>query len=122
MKIHELMTRRPRTIAADDTVENAARFMALYDIGCLPVQKNGLIVGILTDRDIVVRGLAAGLALDQTRVGEIATTRVHYCHADSDSELIAAGMDRLNVHRVPVVSHSKRLVGIVSIEDIRPRC
>jgi CBS domain-containing protein len=121
MKIAEIMTKQPKTIDASATVLEAAKQLAEKDIGMLPVAKNDRLLGILTDRDIVVRVVAKGQDPAHTPVGSVVSGEPKYCFEDQDAELVARNMDDLLVRRLPVMDRSKRLVGVVSIEDIRPR-
>ncbi|MBV8062496.1 MAG: CBS domain-containing protein [Nevskia sp.] len=121
MKVSEVMTRNPEVIEAGATVMEAARKLAGKEIGGLPVEQDDRLIGMLTDRDIVVRVVADGRDPDKTRVGDVVSREPKYCYEDEDVAHVASNMDQLLVRRLPVVSRDKRLVGIVSIEDIRPR-
>jgi CBS domain-containing protein len=121
MKVSEVMTRKPEVIKAGESVLSAARQLAEKDIGGLPVERDDRLIGMLTDRDIVVRVIAEQRDPAKTRVEDVVSTNPKYCFEDEDTSHVAANMDQLLVRRLPVMSRSKRLVGIVSIEDIRPR-
>ncbi|MGH8142569.1 MAG: CBS domain-containing protein [Steroidobacteraceae bacterium] len=121
MKISDVMTKQPRVISADDTVLRAAEQLAQKDIGMLPVAKDDRLVGVLTDRDIVVRVVARHLDPAKTTVASVVSAQPKYCFEDEDSEQVANNMDELMIRRLPVMNRDKRLVGIVSLEDIRPR-
>lgn len=118
MKIAEVMTRKVDLTDPDATLQEAARTMADDDVGFLPVGENDRVVGMITDRDIAVRAVAAGLDPKTTRVREIMTGRVLYCFEDEDIEIAAASMGREHVRRLPIVNRRKRLVGVVSLGDI----
>jgi CBS domain-containing protein len=121
MKIADIMTTQVNTVAAAETVLSAAKRLADKEIGMLPVAEGDRLVGTLTDRDIVVRVVAQGLDPTATKVKEVISAEPKYCYEDQDSEEVARNMDDLLVRRLPVMNRDKRLVGIVSIEDIRPR-
>jgi CBS domain-containing protein len=121
MKVSEVMTRNPEVIKADDTVLKAAETLARKDIGALPVEKDDRLIGMLTDRDIVVRVVAGGRDPKKTRVEEVVSPEPKYCYEDEDVKHVAENMNQLLVRRLPVMNRDKRLVGIVSIEDIAPR-
>ena len=121
MRVSEVMTRNPEIIKADETVLKAAATLARKKIGALPVEKDDRLIGMLTDRDIVVRVVAGGLDPKKTRVEEVVSPEPKYCYDDEDVEHVAENMDELMVRRLPVMNRNKRLVGIVSIEDIAPR-
>jgi CBS domain-containing protein len=117
MIIREVMSRDVRTVAPETTVREAARLMAEADIGALPVAAGDRLAGMVTDRDIAVRGIAIGKGPDTT-VGEVMTHEVMYCHEDEDVSDVCANMADIQVRRLPVVDADKRLVGIVSLADI----
>jgi len=121
MKISEVMTPNPETINADDTVLKAAETLAHGNIGALPVAKDDRLIGMITDRDIVVRVVAGGRDPKKTRVEEVVSREPKFCYEDEDAEHVAENMNQLLVRRLPVMNRDKRLVGIVSIEDIKPR-
>ncbi len=117
MQIREIMTRNVELLSPDDTIQEAARRMRDEDIGSLPVAENDRLVGYVTDRDIVVRGLADAGGPDQ-KVREVMTERVLYCFDDERVEDVAANMAKNQVRRLPVLTREKRLVGIVALGDI----
>src|SRR5581483_4448878 len=121
MKVSEVMTRNPEVIKAGATVMEAAKRLAHKDIGGLPVEQDDRLIGMLTDRDIVVRVVADGRDPEKTTVKDVVSRETKYCYEDEDVSHVASNMDQLLVRRLPVVSRDKRRVGIVSIEDIRPR-
>jgi CBS domain-containing protein len=117
MKIKDTITRDVRTIAASSTIREAARLMAEIDAGSLPVSENERLVGMLTDRDIAVRAVAAGKGPDTT-VGEAMSPEVLYCYDDQDIDEVCENMADEQVRRLPVVDRDKKLVGIVSLGDL----
>lgn len=121
MQISAVMTTHPCVLDVDDTALIAAQTLAQNDIGAVPVSDGERLIGMLTDRDIVVRVVAKNLSPADTLLNEIVSGRPRYCYQDEDTEHVARNMDELLVRRLPVVDRNKRLVGIVSIEDIRPR-
>ena len=118
MKVKELMTDNVIAIGREETVSVAARALSRYKIGVLPVQtKDGEVCGIVTDRDIVTRCLAADRAPERTTVNEIMTTRVHSVSPDMDASLAAHMMGRQQIRRLPVVENGK-LCGMLSLGDL----
>lgn len=117
MQIREAMTPEVRTIAPGSTLQDAAQLMAQIDAGLLPVAEGERLIGMVTDRDIAVRGVALGKGPDAT-VAEVMTKEVKYCFDDEVVEEISTNMAELQVRRLPVLSRDKRLVGIVSLADI----
>ena len=121
MKISQVMTNRVCLLKEQDTVLDAAKALADHDIGVIPITRDDRLCGVVTDRDIVVRVIAKGQDPASTTLESIASNETKYCYDDEDSEHVARNMDELLVRRLPVVDRNKRLVGIVSIEDLRPR-
>jgi CBS domain-containing protein len=119
MQIRECMTRDFHIVSPQDTIQHAARVMAQIDAGFLPVGDNDRLVGMLTDRDIAIRGVGCGCGAD-TKVSEVMTSEVKYCFEDEDEDDVLDQMADLQVRRLPVLNRDKRLVGVVSISDIAP--
>jgi CBS domain-containing protein len=117
MQVQDLMTRDVATVSPDQTVQQAARLMAELDVGALPVGENDRLVGMITDRDIAVRGLADGKG-PNTKVRRVMTPDIKYCFIDDEIDEITANMAEIQVRRLPVVDRDKRLVGILSLSDI----
>ncbi len=117
MKLRELMTREVVKIHPDDPVETAARTLAHYNIGALPVcGMDGRLLGVVTDRDLVTRCMAGGLS-GATPVGSIMTGRVITAGPDMDAGAAAHLMGRQQIRRLPVVEQGK-LCGMVSLADL----
>ncbi|MDQ0317800.1 CBS domain-containing protein [Amorphus orientalis] len=116
MRISEIMSRDTVIADPNETIEAVARRMADQDIGYLPVGEQDRLVGSITDRDIVTRGLANGRDGSCT-VDEIMTRDVKYCFDEDDVEQIAGNMANNGVRRLPVINRDKRLVGVVSLSD-----
>jgi CBS domain-containing protein len=91
--------------------------MADLDCGCLPVAENDRLVGMITDRDIAIRAVAAGKSL-KTPIRDIMTSDVKYCFEETDVAEVARNMAEIKVRRLPVLDQNKRLVGILSLGDI----
>jgi CBS domain-containing protein len=117
MKVHEAMTRDVRIANPKESIRQAAQAMAQIDAGVLPVGANDRLVGMITDRDIAVRAVAAGKSPD-TPIGDIMSADVCYCFDDQDIDDVAANMGDIKVRRLPVVNRDKRLVGILSLSDM----
>lgn len=116
MKVSEAMTRDPLIIDANDTIGHAAEIMAREDVGYLPVQDNDRLVGMLTDRDIVIRCVAQGKGGD-ARVRDAMTQDVKYCFENDDLDEVMENLAENQVRRMPVLTAGKRLCGIVSLAD-----
>ena len=116
MNIRDVMTPNPTSVSPDDSIQNAARIMRDEDTGAVPVVENGRPVGIVTDRDIVVRAVAENSQLNRP-VREIVTGNVVAARPDMSTREAAELMSEHQVRRLPVVEN-ERLVGIVSIGDL----
>lgn len=116
MNIRDVMTPNPRSVTPNDSIENAARIMRDEDTGAVPVVDNGKPVGIVTDRDIVIRAVADGGQLNRP-IREIVTATVISASPDMTTREAAELMSEHQIRRLPVVENN-RLVGIVSIGDL----
>lgn len=118
MKLREVMTSPAIRIHPEEPVAVAARTMAQYNIGAMPVcGSNGRVCGLVTDRDIVTRCLAAGRSAVQTTVGDVMTANVTAVSPDMDIGEAAALMGKKQVRRLPVMENGK-LCGMVSLGDL----
>jgi CBS domain-containing protein len=118
MKVKELMSGNVIRIGPRESVEVAARTLAHYNIGVLPVcGGDGKLCGVLTDRDIVTRCLASGRNPGETRVEEIMTRQVHSVQPDAHTATAAGIMGRQQVRRLPVVENGY-LCGMLSLGDL----
>lgn len=116
-KIRDLMTENPSTCAPNTSVTEAAKVLAGENVGSIPLVEGGRLVGIVTDRDLVVRVLAEGRDPETTPVGEIATGSIETVAPDADLDEALRVMARSQVRRLPVVEDD-RLVGIVAQADV----
>ena len=117
MKVSDVMTREVRTIRPDETAQQAASFMLSADAGAIPVTEGDRLIGMITDRDIAVRGVAAGHGPD-TPVRDLMTNDVVAARIDDDVKEIAMRMSEAQVRRLPVIDDEERLCGIVSLADL----
>jgi CBS domain-containing protein len=118
MKVREIMSSTVETIAPDAMITEAAEKMRLRDVGVLPVEKEGDIVGIITDRDIVVRVIADELDPKRTLVSKAMTFDAVCCSEDIDVEEAARIMEEKQIHRLVVLGDDNTISGILSIGDI----
>lgn len=116
MKVKQIMTTDVSSVTPQDTVSKAASIMEQLDVGSVPVTDSNKIVGIVTDRDIVLRGVAKGKDANQ-KVSDVMTTDVKYATPDMDVHKAADIMAENQIRRLPVVD-SDSLVGIVAIGDL----
>jgi CBS domain-containing protein len=118
-KVAEVMTDRPRAIAPETSIRDAARMMEEDDIGSLPVVKDGArLVAIVTDRDIAIRAVGHGLEPEGTSVMDIASKEVYVLTPDDDLDDALEMMARAQVRRLPVVVRENELVGMVAQADV----
>ena len=117
MRVSDVMSTDVETVRPDQMVREAARFMLQADAGSIPVTEGNRLVGMITDRDIAVRGVALGYG-PETPVSELMTSGIVSAHADELIEEAARKMGEAQVRRLPVIDHDQRLVGIVSLGDL----
>ena len=117
MKISDVMTREVQTVRPDQPVQDAANFMLSADAGSIPVTEGDRLIGMITDRDIAVRGIAKGYGPD-TLVRELMTDDLIVVRVDDDIEEAATKMSEAQVRRLPVIDDDERLCGIVSLGDL----
>lgn len=118
MKTKEIMTPRPQTVLPQSPIHEAAAKMRDTDIGCLLVCDSDRLVGLVTDRDIVTRGVAANPDCTDLSVRDVMTEGAVYCFEDQDVEEVARIMEVQSVRRIAVLNGNKRLVGLLSLDDI----
>ena len=116
--IRDVMTPNPVCVSEKDSIRDAARIMAREDTGVVPVVEGKKIIGMITDRDIVVRLVAEGKDPSNARVNEAMTKSVRSVKEDSTVSDALQLMSSAQIRRVPVVNSSNEIVGIVSMKDI----
>lgn len=118
MQVREAMTPQLQSISAAAVLQQAAQLMREFDVGMLPVTEADEIVGTITDRDITVRGVAAGLDPATTPLSEIMTAQVIYCHEDDSIEDAAHVMEQHQLRRLLVLNGTGEAVGIIALADL----
>lgn len=116
--IRDVMTPNPECVSEKDSLRDVARIMKDQDTGVVPVVDGKRIIGLITDRDIVVRGLAEGKNLESLSVNEIMTKSVRSVREDASVTEVLEMMGNAEIRRMPVVNGNDELVGIVSLGDI----
>jgi len=118
--VSEVMTRSVQFISPQENIQRAAQMMDELNVGALPVCDGERLVGMVTDRDITVRAIAAGIGPADASVEDVMSTDVRWCFEDQPLDDVMQQMADTQIRRVPVVSHddAHRLVGIVSLGDI----
>jgi CBS domain-containing protein len=115
--VNDVMTRDVRTLTSDSTITEAARAMEELNVGVIPVCEGDKLLGMVTDRDIVVRAVAQGLNGD-TPLAKVMSTDIRTARETDDLDTVLADMASSQIRRLPVLDGAERLVGIISIGDI----
>ena len=118
MQVSEIMTREVETVAPDTSLQQAASAMEALGVGSLPDCDGQRLTGTITDRDIVVRCVAAGLSPVDTLVRDCMTEDIAYAFCDEEVEEVLERMKTLQIRRLTVVDRNKLLVGIISVGDV----
>ena len=120
MRVQDIMTRQVIGIEPEETVEVAARQLAQYNIGVLPVTRQGKLCGMVTDRDLVIRCMAINRAPGNTLVKDVMTKQVVSVQPEMDASVAAHLMGRQQIRRLPVTENG-RLCGMLSLGDLACR-
>ena len=119
MKVREAMHRGVEWVAPDTPVTELAKLMRTHDIGAIPIGEDDRLIGIVTDRDIVCKGLAQeGFNAQRATARDVMTPGIHCCREDDDLAKAVKHMEGLNVRRLPVIDKSKRMVGMLTLGDV----
>jgi CBS domain-containing protein len=118
MKVKEIMTSPFEKINYDSSICEASELMRSSDVGILPVEKNGKIVGIVTDRDLIVRAIAQHLDPEDTPVSKVMTSDVTFCYDDEEIEDAEKKLEEKQIHRLLVINSDEKPVGILSLSDL----
>jgi CBS domain-containing protein len=120
-RIADIMTRSLATVQRDETLQAAATRMREMDVGALPVLDGEALAGMVTDRDITIRGVATGMIPQESLVADVMTEEVRYCRADDTVEQVMAQMGDEQLRRLAVLGQGNEIVGIVALGDIATR-
>lgn len=118
MQLSKIMTKKVELLDSEATVREAAQLMRKKGIGAIPVFKDDRLIGMITDRDIVVKALANDLDITMTKVSQIMHSPIAYAFDDMEIDEAALIMEKQKIRRLPVLNRKKRLVGFVSLGDI----
>ena len=119
MKVKDAMHKGVDWVSPDTPVTELAKLMRDHDVGAIPIGENDRLVGMVTDRDIVCKGLAQdNFNASSTTARDVMTAEIHCCRDDDDLARAVRHMDELKVRRLPVINKSKRMVGILSLGDV----
>ena len=119
--IADIMTRSVAAVARDETLQAAARRMREMDVGALPVTDGRALAGMVTDRDIAIRGVAEGMVAQEALVADVMTEEVAFCNETDSVEAVMAQMGDAQVRRLPVLGANREIVGIVALADLATR-
>lgn len=118
MKVSQAMHKGVEWVSPDTTLTELARLMKKHDIGSIPIGENDRLVGMVTDRDIVCRGLANGKDPAACTARDVMTRGIAYCSEDHDLADAIRVMEEKKIRRLPVLNKQKRMVGILSLGDV----
>ena len=119
MKVKDAMHRGVEWVGPDTPITEIAKLMRKHDIGAIPIGENDHLIGMVTDRDLVCKGLAQdGIDTRRTTARDVMTAGIHCCREDDDLAKAVRHMEQLKVRRLPVINKSKRMVGILALGDI----
>lgn len=121
MKVSEIMTRNAEWVGPETTIWDVAQKMRDEKIGSLPVGENDRLIGMVTDRDIVCRAVAEGLDPSKTTARQVMSETITYCFEDQEADDAAHVMEQKHIRRLAVLNRDKRLVGILSVDDLATR-
>jgi CBS domain-containing protein len=118
MKVQDVMHKGVDWVSPNTPVSEIAKLMRGHDVGCIPIGDDDKLVGMVTDRDIVCKGLANnGFDATRTMARDVMTEGIHCCREDDDLAKAMDHMEKLKVRRLPVINKSKRMVGMLSLGD-----
>jgi CBS domain-containing protein len=119
MKVKDAMHKGVDWVNPDTPITEIAKLMREHDIGCIPIGEDDKLVGMVTDRDIVCKGIANG-KFDPSRAlaRDVMTDGIHCCREDDDLAKAVHHMESLQVRRLPVINKNKRMVGMISLGDV----
>jgi CBS domain-containing protein len=119
MKVKDAMHKGVDWVSPDTPVTELAKLMRDHDVGAIPIGENDRLVGMVTDRDIVCKGLAQdNFEAHDAKARDVMTAEIHCCREDDDLAKAVRHMEELKVRRLPVINKSKRMVGILSLGDV----
>jgi CBS domain-containing protein len=119
MKVKDAMHKGVDWVGLDTPVSELAKLMRDHDVGAIPIGEDDRLVGMVTDRDIVCKGLTQeDFDARQATARDVMTAEIHCCREDDDLAKAVRHMDELKIRRLPVINKSKRMVGMLSLGDV----
>lgn len=119
MRVKDVMHKGVDWVSPDTPVAEIAKLMKEHDVGCIPIGEDDRLIGMVTDRDIVCKGLA-GKDFDPSRTmaRDVMTAGIHCCRDEDDLAKAVHHMETLKIRRLPVINKSKRMVGMITLGDV----
>ena len=119
MKVKEVMHKGVDWVGPDTPITEIAKLMSQHDVGSIPIGEDDKLIGMVTDRDIVCKGLAKnGFDIRRATARDVMTEGIHCCREDDDLAKAVRHMETLKVRRLPVINKSRRMVGMISLGDV----
>ena len=118
MKVKEAMHKGVEWVGPDTPIIELAKLMHKHDVGAIPIGENDQLIGMVTDRDIVCKGLAEHSDPAPLIARDVMTPGIHCCRDDDDLDKAVQHMEELKIRRLPVINKSKRMIGILSLGDV----
>ncbi len=119
MKVKDVMHKGVDWVSPDTPVIELAKLMQGHDIGCIPIGQDDRLIGMVTDRDIVCKGLASkNFNAARAMARDVMSPGIHCCREDDDLAKAVHHMETLKVRRLPVINKSRRMVGMISLGDV----
>jgi CBS domain-containing protein len=119
MKVKDVMHKGVDWVSPETPLTEIAKLMRAHDIGCIPIGEDDQLIGMVTDRDIVCKGLAArDFNATRATARDVMTEGIHCCREDDDLAKAMQHMETLKIRRLPVINKSKRMVGMISMGDV----
>ena len=119
MKVKDVMHKGVDWVSPDTPITEIAKLMQGHDIGCIPIGQDDRLIGMVTDRDIVCKGLARkDFNPARTTARDVMTEGIHCCRDDDDLAKAVQHMETLQIRRLAVINKSKRMVGMISLGDV----
>lgn len=118
MLVKEIMSEKPDSLTENSTLTQAAEEMQKHDFGFIPIKRDNQVVGVVTDRDIIIRAISKGKDPNKTILRDAMTKDIHFCHEEDDINKAAQMMCNLQINRLAVYDKNEHLSGVISIGDI----
>ncbi|OGT56894.1 MAG: inosine-5-monophosphate dehydrogenase [Gammaproteobacteria bacterium RIFCSPHIGHO2_12_FULL_43_28] len=118
MLAKDIMSKKPEFLPPTTSLKQAADQMRTHDYGFLPIGENDRLIGAVTDRDIIIRGIANGKDPSNTPLRDVMTKGIHYCYETDSLEKLVQQMEKLQIRRLVVLNKDKRMTGIITLGDI----